>query len=79
MPLLLQTSVYQYGAMDSNGQVSSFDRSLTPILPSDAMDPSVFYVPNVYQQPYYCGGKAPFPCLLQSRIIIVKSITQPFV
>ncbi|KAG7649738.1 YTH domain [Arabidopsis thaliana x Arabidopsis arenosa] len=50
-----KTGVYQYGAMDSNGQVPSFDRSLSPMLPSDALDPSVFYVPNVYQQPYYYG------------------------
>ncbi|XP_020866781.1 uncharacterized protein LOC9330568 isoform X4 [Arabidopsis lyrata subsp. lyrata] len=50
-----KTAVYQYGAMDSKGQVPSFDRSLSPMLPSDALDPSVFYVPNVYQQPYFYG------------------------
>ncbi|ESQ48667.1 hypothetical protein EUTSA_v10020224mg [Eutrema salsugineum] len=50
-----KTAVYQYGGVDTHGQVPSFDRSLTPILPSDAVDPSVCYVPNAYQ-PYYYGG-----------------------
>lgn len=49
------TAVYQYGGVDINGQVPSFDRSLTPLLPSDAVDPSVCYVPNAYQQHYYYG------------------------
>ena len=52
----VQTAVYQYGGVDLNGQVPSFDRSLTPLLPSDAVDPSVCYVPNAYQQPFYYGG-----------------------
>ncbi|XP_010542475.1 PREDICTED: uncharacterized protein LOC104815674 [Tarenaya hassleriana] len=50
-----KTAVYKYGAVDSNGQLSSFDRSLTPLLPSDALDPSVCFVPSGYQ-PYYFGG-----------------------
>ncbi|CAG7882484.1 hypothetical protein BRARA_C03469 [Brassica rapa] len=50
-----KTAVYQYGGVDLNGQVPSFDRSLTPLLPSDAVDPSVCYVPNAYQQPFYYG------------------------
>ncbi|KAL0717132.1 hypothetical protein Bca4012_066454 [Brassica carinata] len=50
-----KTAVYQYGGVDINGQVPSFDRSLTPLLPSDAVDPSVCYVPNAYQQHYYYG------------------------
>ncbi|XP_010552314.1 PREDICTED: uncharacterized protein LOC104822698 isoform X2 [Tarenaya hassleriana] len=54
-PTKNQTAVYQYAAVDSNGQVPSYDRSLTPLLPSDALDPSVCYVPNAYQ-PYYFGG-----------------------
>ncbi|CAH8383521.1 unnamed protein product [Eruca vesicaria subsp. sativa] len=29
--------------------------SLTPLLPSDAADPFVCYVPNAYQQPFYYG------------------------
>ncbi|KAJ4872339.1 evolutionarily conserved C-terminal region 2 [Raphanus sativus] len=51
-----KTAVYQYGGVDLNGQVPSFDRSLTPLLPSDAVDPSVCYVPNAYQQPSYYYG-----------------------
>ncbi|KAJ4871147.1 evolutionarily conserved C-terminal region 2 [Raphanus sativus] len=52
-----KTAVYQYGGgVDINGQVPSFDRSLTPLLPSDAVDPSVCYVPNAYQQPSYYYG-----------------------
>ncbi|KAF8074278.1 hypothetical protein N665_1116s0016 [Sinapis alba] len=51
-----KTAVYQYGGVDINGQVPSFNRSLTPLLPSDAVDPSVCYVPNAYQQQYYYGG-----------------------
>lgn len=39
-----------------HGQVPSYDRSLTPLLPSDAADPSVCYVPNAYQQPFYYGS-----------------------
>ncbi|CAN8259487.1 unnamed protein product [Cochlearia groenlandica] len=39
-----------------HGQAGSYDRSLTPILPSDAMDPSVCYVPNPYQHYYYGYG-----------------------
>ncbi|CAN8270144.1 unnamed protein product [Cochlearia groenlandica] len=50
-----KTAVYQYGGVDMHGQVPSYDRSLTPILPSDAVDPSVCYVPNAYPQ-YYLGG-----------------------
>jgi len=50
-----KTAVYQYGGVDLHGQVPSYDRSLTPMLPSDAVDPSVCYVPNAYQ-PYYYGG-----------------------
>lgn len=78
--LSVQTAVYQYGAMDSKGQVPSFDRSLSPMLPSDALDPSVFYVPNVYQQPYFYGDKLYLYLfsLVHSRIIGI-SITQPFV
>uniref|UniRef100_A0A1J3CHZ6 YTH domain-containing family protein n=1 Tax=Noccaea caerulescens TaxID=107243 RepID=A0A1J3CHZ6_NOCCA len=49
-----KTAVYQYGGVDVHGQVPSYDRSLTPMLPSDAVDPSVCYVPNAYQ-PYYYG------------------------
>ena len=54
--LYVQTAVYQYGGVDLSGQVPSFDRSLTPLLPSDAVDPSVCYVTNAYQQPFYYGG-----------------------
>ncbi|XP_010534849.1 PREDICTED: uncharacterized protein LOC104810317 [Tarenaya hassleriana] len=50
-----KTAVYHYGVVDSNGQPPSFDRSLTPLLPSDALDPSVCFIPNGYQ-PYYFGG-----------------------
>ncbi|KAL0857631.1 hypothetical protein Bca101_062785 [Brassica carinata] len=50
-----KAAVYQYGGVDVNGQVPSYDRSLTPLLPSDAADPSVCYVPNAYQQPFYYG------------------------
>ncbi|KAJ4869449.1 evolutionarily conserved C-terminal region 2 [Raphanus sativus] len=51
-----KAAVYQYGGVDVHGQqVPSYDRSLTPLLPSDAADPSVCYVPNAYQQPYYYG------------------------
>ncbi|AEE75359.1 evolutionarily conserved C-terminal region 2 [Arabidopsis thaliana] len=46
-----KTAVYQYGGVDVHGQVPSYDRSLTPMLPSDAADPSVCYVPNPYN-PY---------------------------
>ncbi|KAF8054584.1 hypothetical protein N665_1324s0014 [Sinapis alba] len=51
-----KAAVYQYGGVDLHGQVPSYDRSLTPLLPSDAADPSVCYVPNAYQQPYFYGG-----------------------
>lgn len=51
----MQAAVYQYGGVDVHGQVPSYDRSLTPLLPSDAADPSVCYVPNAYQQPFYYG------------------------
>ncbi|KAL0900209.1 hypothetical protein Bca101_084170 [Brassica carinata] len=50
-----KTAVYQYGGVDLNGQVPTYDRSLTPLLPSDAVDPSVCYVPNAYPH-YYYGG-----------------------
>nr|VDC72700.1 unnamed protein product [Brassica rapa] len=50
-----KTAVYQYGGVDSHGQVPTYDRSLTPLLPSDAVDPSVCYVPNAYPQFYYGG------------------------
>ncbi|CAH8370071.1 unnamed protein product [Eruca vesicaria subsp. sativa] len=45
-----KSDVYQYGGVDLNSQVPS------PLLPSDAVDPSVCYVPNAYQQHYYYGG-----------------------
>lgn len=54
--LFVQTAVYQYGGVDSHGQVPTYDRSLTPLLPSDAVDPSVCYVPNAYPQFYYGGS-----------------------
>jgi len=38
----------------TNGQIQSFDRSLTPLLP-DFMDPTVCYLPNGYAS-YYYGG-----------------------
>ncbi|VVA97496.1 unnamed protein product [Arabis nemorensis] len=47
-----KTAVYQYGGVDLHGQVPSYDRSLTPMLPSDAVDPTVCYVPN-YPHYYY--------------------------
>ncbi|CAH8349039.1 unnamed protein product [Eruca vesicaria subsp. sativa] len=50
-----KTAVYQYGGVDLHGQVPTYDRSLTPLLPSDAVDPSVCYVPNAYPH-YYYGG-----------------------
>ncbi|CAF2079265.1 hypothetical protein Bca4012_090868 [Brassica carinata] len=50
-----KAAVYQYGGVDVHSQVPSYDRSLTPLLPSDAADPSVCYVPNAYQQPFYYG------------------------
>ncbi|KAM7271159.1 hypothetical protein ACFE04_030373 [Oxalis oulophora] len=52
-----KTSVYQYGSVDShngpNGQIPSFDRSLTPFRP-EYLDPSMCYPHNLY--PYYYGG-----------------------
>ncbi|CAH8386634.1 unnamed protein product [Eruca vesicaria subsp. sativa] len=36
-----KASVYQYGGVGLHGQVSSFDRSLIPLLTSDVTDPSV--------------------------------------
>lgn len=39
-----------------NGQIQSFDRSLTPLLP-DFMDPAMCYLPNGYASTaYYYGG-----------------------
>ena len=73
----MQTAVYQYGGVDLNGQVPSFDRSLSPLLPSDAVDPSVCYVPNAYQQPFYYGGTLhPLPIynLETSFCMIVTSV-----
>lgn len=61
MCVCVQAAVYQYGGVDVHGQqVPSYDRSLTPLLPSDAADPSVCYVPNAYQQPYYYGTSSSF-------------------
>lgn len=37
----------------TNGQIQSFDRSITPLLP-DFMDPTLCYLPNAYS--YYYGG-----------------------
>ncbi|XP_010487106.1 PREDICTED: uncharacterized protein LOC104765132 isoform X2 [Camelina sativa] len=48
-----KTAVYQYGGVDVHGQVPSYDRSLTPMLPSDAADPSVCYLPTPYTPYYY--------------------------
>ncbi|KAG7951237.1 hypothetical protein I3843_13G155800 [Carya illinoinensis] len=49
----------QYGSVDSanatNGQIPSFERSVTPLLP-DFMDPSVCYVPNGYPPAAYFYG-----------------------
>jgi len=54
-------STNQYGSVDSgnalNGQIPSFERSVTPIIP-DFMDPSMCYVPNAYHPStaYYYGS-----------------------
>lgn len=53
---LVQTAVYQYGGVDVHGQVPSYDRSLTPMIPSDAADPSVCYVPTPYNPYQYYNG-----------------------
>ncbi|KAJ4851595.1 hypothetical protein Tsubulata_012427 [Turnera subulata] len=52
-----ETSVYQYGTVESGGQVPSSDRSMTPFIP-DLSDPNaVCYIPNGYTSPaYYYGG-----------------------
>ncbi|KAL1204902.1 YTH domain-containing protein ECT2 [Cardamine amara subsp. amara] len=50
-----KAAVYQYGGVDIHGQVPSYDRSVSPMLHSDAVDPAVCYVPNGFQ-PYYYGG-----------------------
>ncbi|KAL1193005.1 YTH domain-containing protein ECT4 [Cardamine amara subsp. amara] len=50
-----KAAVYKYEALDSNAQVPSFTRPLSPLIPSDAIDPSVCYVPSRYQ-PYFYGG-----------------------
>jgi hypothetical protein len=58
----MQPSTNQYGSVDSgnalNGQIPSFERSVTPIIP-DFMDPSMCYVPNAYHPStaYYYGSK----------------------
>lgn len=61
---VFQTSVYQYGAVDSgiatDGQIQGSDRSVTPFL-TDLMDPTLCYVPNGYpSHAYYYGGKMIF-------------------
>lgn len=53
-------STNQYGSVDSgnatNGQIPSFERSVTPLLP-EFIDPSMCYVPNGYPPTaYYYGG-----------------------
>lgn len=57
----MQPSSNQYGSVDSanatNGQIPSFERSVTPLLP-DFMDPSVCYVPNGYPPAaFFYGSK----------------------
>jgi hypothetical protein len=57
----MQPSANQYGSVDSgnatNGQIPSFERSVTPLLP-EFIDPSMCYVPNGYPTTaYYYGGK----------------------
>lgn len=57
----MQPSANQYGSVDSgnatNGQIPSFERSVTPLLP-EFIDPSMCYVPNGYPHTaYYYGGK----------------------
>lgn len=39
----------------TNGQIQSFDQSLTPLLP-DYMDPAVCYLPNGAYTSYYYGS-----------------------
>ncbi|KFK38676.1 hypothetical protein AALP_AA3G146000 [Arabis alpina] len=51
-----KTAVYQYGGVDLNGQVPSYDRSLTPMQPGDVVDPSVCYVPGMNAYPHYYYG-----------------------
>ncbi|KAI5384781.1 YTH domain-containing protein ECT4 isoform X1 [Lathyrus oleraceus] len=50
----------QYGSVDtgnvSNGQIPSYERSLTPVLP-EFMDPAMCYLPNGYPSTaFYYGG-----------------------
>lgn len=59
--IFMQPSTNQYASVDSgnatNGQIPSFERSVTPLLP-DFMDPSMCYVPNGYPPTaYYYGSK----------------------
>ena len=70
----MQAAVYQYGGVDVHGQVPSYDRSLTPLLPSDAADPSVCYVPNAYQQPFYYGSSfIPKPYMIYNHYLFVTN------
>ncbi|KAK8559706.1 hypothetical protein V6N13_016444 [Hibiscus sabdariffa] len=52
--------VYQYSSVDlgnaGNAQAPFFERSTTPLLPPDFMDPTMCYIPSGYPSAYYYGG-----------------------